>query len=109
MNLFGREDFEKLSKIKEENCISIFLPVHSSGIEVIEGLDIIALKQKLLEVRDELEKKGAININSNLKKALDLLEDSNFWRSQEASLALFISSSTFNVFKLPISVSEYSS
>jgi len=109
MNLYGREDFERLSKIKGENCISIFLPVHSSGIEVNEGLDKIAFKNKLQEIRNELEKRGITSIDSILQKPMALLNDSAFWRNQETSLALFFSSSTFDIFKLPISVSEYTS
>jgi hypothetical protein len=109
MALLTKKEFEKLANVKSKYCISIFIPTHRAGKEVIESHDRLRLKKKTQELENNLEEKG-LNVKereqylSGLKK---LLDDSDFWRHQSDGLAVFITKDDFKYYRLPLYFDEY--
>ena len=99
----SKEDFKKIADHEANNCISIYIPVHRSGVEVNEMQDAIALKNKLLQTRRLLADKGEdkATIENLLKEAFKLIEQRDFWNEQQNGLALFISTGYFEYLKMP--------
>jgi hypothetical protein len=106
MDLFTLEDFEKLSGIKGDNCISIYTPTHQSGMEVNEGTDKLTFKNEVVKLKEQLiaeEKNPDI-----LKPLYDLLEDDIFWKDQFNGLAIFLHESSLWKFRTPVPFSLFS-
>ncbi len=89
-----------------EILISITLPTHKTGEEGKQ--DPIRFKNLLNEVEQELEKKGEkkSDIEELLKPARELLDKPLFWSHVDHGLAVYITESSFDVYKLPYSVEE---
>jgi hypothetical protein len=109
MEQFTKEDFERLAEIESENCVSIFIPTHQSGIKVNEGVDQITFKNHIQKIQIELEKKGHRNLSSFVDRAYRLLDDNSFWKEQSKGLAVFFNDDMFEVFCLPVPFREFSS
>jgi len=51
MALITKKDIERLDGIHSETCISIFIPTHRAGEEVLSGKDTLKLKNQLNAVK----------------------------------------------------------
>lgn len=104
MAIITREDIHKLAQVHDANCVSIFIPTHRSGQEVLQEKDVIVLKNQLKEVSNKLEGQGLNpnEVKAFLKPVRDLLDDRSFWRYQSDGLALFLTDDTFEKFTLPV-------
>lgn len=104
MTLLTKKAFSELSKVHAPTCISIFIPTHRAGQEVLEKKDALALKNQLKEVTHKLKDQGYSEreVDALLEPATELLEDTEFWRHQSDGLALFISDGFFKKFTLPL-------
>lgn len=82
--------FDQLSERSGNDLISIFIPTHQRGRDVVQ--DPIRLKNQLSEVGDFLEEVGwkPRQRSDRLARAVALLEDNEFWEHQLAGLALYI-------------------
>lgn len=109
MALLKKEEFKSLANVHHAHCVSMYLPTHRSGHEVIEDVDRITLKNLLKDVKKQLQSYGLQEreMNAYLKPVHDLLEDDNFWRHQSDGLALFLYGDEFKYFTLPISFDPY--
>ncbi len=109
MDLMIREEFDKLLTKQEENLISVYIPTHRYGKDVLEGKDGVQLKSLLNELEKDLEGKNipAKEIKSILKPAYELLEDLGFWRFQSDALVLFIGKNFFKRFTLPLKTDPF--
>ena len=89
--------FKELAQVNEPHCISIFIPTHRAGEEVNEMLDQKKLKNRLKEVRHELESWQLHNneIDRLLKPVDDLISDKGFWKYQSDVLAIFLNHNRF--------------
>ncbi len=98
------EDIEKIGSIRDQLCISIFIPTHRFGYQVNDKEDQLVFKNELQAVRHELSAKGyqERDIMHLLDPAYRLLNDSTTWRHMEEGLALFLSSSFFSWDTYPI-------
>lgn len=108
MGILSKEDLAELTGYEAENCVSIFIPAHSSGVEVNNLHDAIVLKNNLQAARKMLLEKGLQQRTADaiLKPAFDLVDDREFWNSQSEGLAVFISEEYFKVLKLPFKLRE---
>jgi hypothetical protein len=108
MGVLSKEDLAELTGYEAENCISIFIPAHSSGVEVNKLHDAIVFKNNLQKARKELLDKGLQQrtVDTILKPAFDLVDDREFWNSQSEGLAVFIAEGFIKVIKLPFSLKE---
>ncbi len=86
----GTEIFDRLVHESGSDLISILIPTHQRGRDVVQ--DPIRLKNQLSSVDDELEDLGwkPRERASRLAAARDLLEDNDFWEHQSAGLAIYV-------------------
>ncbi len=104
MALITKKEIEALEGIHSESCISIFIPTHRAGEEVLKGKDTLKLKNQLKEVSNKLENEemGPREIDTLIAPIQELLDDSGFWRHQSDGLAIFRSDSFFKKYTLPV-------
>ncbi|MFD2246765.1 hypothetical protein [Pontibacter ruber] len=108
MALISKKDIEKLLNVQNGLCISIYIPTHRNGTEVLNGQDSKLFKNKIREARTLLERHDVpdAEIEEYLKPAEELLDDNNFWRHQSEGLAVFITKGFSQHFTLPIAMPE---
>jgi hypothetical protein len=104
MALITRKEFEELANVQRPFSISIFIPTHRAGMETIEQQDRLVFKNQLREVEGKLEARGLKerDISILLKPAVDLLNDTGFWRRQSDGLAVFLAKDYFQYHTLPV-------
>lgn len=104
MAILTKQDIEQLSGIHSAFCISVFIPTHRAGKEVIEKLDTIALKNQLKIVKTKLsrEELSSKEIDDLVSPIQELIDDTGFWRRQSDGLALFLSKDFFKKYTLPV-------
>lgn len=90
--------------------VSITIPTHSSGQEVLDKHDAINFKTELQKVKNAL--KDTLNkdkaLADNIKEAEKLIDDKHFWHHQQSGLAVFISANQMKVFHSPIELETFS-
>lgn len=101
---FTWENFFRLAGIREDHCVSIFIPTRREGSEeeVKEGKNRL---RKELNYAHELLAKTDLSseeINRMLAPANGMLENSELWRNQSDGLAIFIRKSGTRHFALPL-------
>ncbi|MDB5022060.1 MAG: hypothetical protein JWQ28_3187 [Pedobacter sp.] len=108
MGVLSKEDLAELTGYEAENCVSIFIPAHSSGVEVNNLHDAIVFKNNLQAARRVLLDKGLQQrtVDSVLKPGFDLVDDREFWNSQSEGLAVYISEGFIKIIKLPFKLKE---
>lgn len=106
MGILSKEDLAELNGYEAENCVSIFIPAHTSGVEVNNMHDAIVFKNKLQSARKTLLEKGLQQrtVDELLRPGFDLVGDREFWNSQSQGLAVFISEGFLKILKLPFKV-----
>lgn len=104
MTTLTRKEFEVLAKVEDSRCVSIFLPTHRNGREVLNHQDQLVFKNLLKQIGADLEKRGysALETAAFLSPAQQLLGDSGFWRNQSEGLAVFIATDFLRFYALPI-------
>ena len=109
MALLKKEKFKKLADVHHAHCVSIFLPTHRSGHEVIEDVDRVMLKNQMREAKEQLQQYGLQEreIKDYMNPVQELLDDKNFWRHQSDGLAIFLYDDKCEYLTLPIAFNEY--
>lgn len=104
MKLITKKEIEELEGIQSETCISIFIPTHRVGKEVLERKDVLKLKNQLKDVVNKLKKEemGPREIETLIAPIQELFENSEFWRHQSDGLAIFRSDNYFKKCMLPV-------
>jgi hypothetical protein len=96
--------FEDLKRIMEKKgvCVSIYMPMHSTGAEVRE--DPAKLRKLLKQAENALAQSGIRDLDRAefLATAQKLENDPLFWRSGNVGLALFISDGFFERYRFPL-------
>ncbi|MDX5347393.1 MAG: hypothetical protein LPK19_09105, partial [Hymenobacteraceae bacterium] len=110
MALIKKKDIETLVNVENQNdlCISIYIPTHRGGAEVLNNQDAILFKNKIKEAEALLQRHDLTEAEAEamMKPAHDLQADSGFWRHQGEGLAVFITKSFTRHYTLPIAVKE---
>lgn len=104
-----KEDIEKLKAVRQEYCISIFIPTHRAGEKVMQQQNALSLKNELKFVKNKLRQKDmhADAITDLLEPIHKLIDDSSFWRNQSDGLAIFIANGFFEKYTLPVHFEEF--
>ncbi len=104
MPLITKKEIAELHDLKQENCISIFIPTHRAGKKVLNEEDTLALKNQLKDVKSKLEKKGlkADAIEKLTQPVQKLIDNSSFWREQSDGLAIFVAEGFFRYYTVPV-------
>ena len=106
--LIKKKDIHQLSQIRENYCISIFIPTHRSGFDNAK-IDQLNFKNALGEARIELEKRKIVpnELHKAFQPAYELLEEESFWNNMSDGLAVFIAPSHFEYYELPIAFNSF--
>jgi hypothetical protein len=105
---FPRDLFAELAAYRNQHCISVFFPTHSSGSEVNENLDNRAFKNILQSLEHQLKDLSVSQdaIDTMLAPGYELLLSQNIWRELSQGLVMFISSGYFKYLRVPFPVPE---
>lgn len=108
MDILSKEEFRELANYQADSCVSIYIPTHSSGMEVNEKYDTLVFKNNLQRARVELAAKGfdPRRVDAILAPAMELIKDEEFWNRQSEGLAVFIAENFFKLYQLPLKVKE---
>lgn len=107
--MITKKKVEELSKIHDAFCVSIFIPTHRAGKDVIDGKDAINLKNQVKEIKVKLGEHGMSvpDIETYVKPINDLINDHEFWRHQSDGLAIFLSDNFFEKYTVPVYFEEF--
>ncbi|MBX9853352.1 MAG: hypothetical protein K2X86_16525 [Cytophagaceae bacterium] len=108
MELFTRDDFEKLGKIEEKVCASIYIPTHEAGMEVNQNIDRIAFKNEVQKIKEKLDGIGYRTPGKFLAPCINLINDIMFWKEQSKGLAVFVTENNFWKYRVPVSLETHS-
>lgn len=102
--MITRKDVLALVGQQHEVAVSIYIPTHRAGKEVMNEKDRIHLKNQVKAIRQELE---AANWKPNdlqnfLKPVDELVQNDEFWRYQSDGLAIFLADGVFEKFTIPM-------
>jgi hypothetical protein len=106
MNLLTRDDLKVLLKRPKGLCVSIYIPTYRTGKATQQNL--IRFKNLLKESEHYLQAAGlhASEVQELFEPGQKLLQDEFFWSSQSDGLAVFISSDTFQHYRIPFGFEE---
>lgn len=109
MSLLTKKEFAELAGFHGARCISIFLPTHRSGQAVNEHQDQILFKNQLSGIEKEMKERGFGEEETKvfLQPAKKLLNDSEFWRYQTESLAVFLGRNFIRTYNLPLHLEPF--
>ena len=101
----SESDLKKLIETREPHCISLYIPTHVTGEEVLQQKDAKTLGTEIRKIRKALESISWTPeaIENLLAPILELASDGEYWRHQSEGLALFRSANWFRAFRVPVS------
>lgn len=106
MDILNKDDLEQLIKVKDEYCISFYMPTHRTGRE--QQQDPIRYKNLIAEAERKLIAYGVgrSEVQKLLRPLEDLLSNKNFWQHQSDGLSIFLSPGFFQTYRLPFKFDE---
>lgn len=109
MEPFNKADFRKLAEESGQTCISVYIPTHRGGQEVLQDKDKLKFKTQIQAIENQLKEKGksADAIKKLLAPAYKLIDDDEFWRHQSDGLAVFIAEDFFQYYTLNIAFGTF--
>ncbi len=109
MTTLNKKIFEELAGLETGPCVSVFMPTHSGGKEVLNHEDQITFKNMVRQIREEMEKRRyeAPAIAKFLEPLHGLLEDPDLWRHQDKGLAVFAADNYLRYFTLPLTFEPF--
>lgn len=109
MIALNMKQFEALAGYKSGLCVSIFLPTHTAGKEVLNDEDQLAFKNQLRAIRLAMEERGinAAQIAAFMEPLHNLRKDPDLWRHLSKGLAVFAAASGLQYFTLPLSFKPF--
>lgn len=109
MTLIAKKEIAELNDVKQDHCISIFIPTHRAGKKVLNEEDALALKNQLKEAKHKLEQRELKPdaIDKFVQPVQKLIDYSSFWRDQSDGLAIFVADGFFRYYTLPIHFKRY--
>lgn len=109
MDKLSIDKFKDMARVTRPSCISIFIPTHRAGKEVIEMIDQKNLKNQVKKVRSflSLSRADKDTVDELLKPIEDLIEDNGFWKHQSDGLAIFRNHDQFIYFTIPVYFDTY--
>ncbi|HYD97907.1 MAG TPA: hypothetical protein VEH84_00865, partial [Alphaproteobacteria bacterium] len=104
--MLKNSDLGALLNAQAQPAVSVYLPLHPTNREIRQ--DSVRLRNLLQRAHGELLDQGldAPMADALLKPAIDLIDDTGFWRDQDQGLALFIAPGEFHAHRLPVEPPE---
>ena len=109
MKTLSRQDITRLIARQDTHCVSLYLPTHRKGQEVLAHQDQLRFKEMLNKAEMELtpflpELKERVAL---LRPALDLQQDTTLWHTMLDTLVVFLSDRHFSYYQLPYSLPQH--
>jgi len=106
MDLFNREELQRLAQLDADLCISIYMPTHRFRSDWSQNTT--RFKNLLRDVRDQLREQDyrESEIDDILGEARQLLDRPGFWRGLSEGLAVFLTAETSEFYRLPLPFDE---
>lgn len=106
MDLFDRNELERLAELENDLCISIYMPTHRFRSDWSQNTT--RFKNLLRDVRNQLRDQDyrETSIDEILEDARQLLDRPGFWRGLSEGLAAFVTADTSEFYRLPLSFDE---
>lgn len=107
MEPLSKSDLQRLIQIRDQCCISIYMPTHRSFAQMEQ--DQIRFKNLLRraeKIAEGLNTAGG-TLGDSLAGARQLLQDESFWRRTSDGLALFLSPGHLMPYRLPLEFEEF--
>jgi hypothetical protein len=106
MEILSKTDLQRLIQIRDQTCVSIFMPTHRTAAD--RKQDQIRYKNLLRRAEKSLKDMpgNGSSLRDNLVRAERLLQDESFWRQTADGLVLYISDEQFFNYRLPVSFDE---
>jgi len=106
MDILKQDDLEQLIEVKDEYCISFYMPTHRTGRE--QQQDPVRLKNLIAEAEKKLIEHGVRNpkVQKLMRPAEAFLTDNDFWQHQGDGLAIFLTPGFLRAYRLPYTFSE---
>jgi hypothetical protein len=106
MDRFDTQSLRQLIEIKDDNCISMYMPTQRKTTDFKK--DPIRLKNVIAEAERRVASAGKDkSFGSQLEKLRLLVDDPGFWKYQEDGLALFLSAEAAFIYRLPVHFDEW--
>lgn len=101
MNLLTREDLKRLSAVRNDPSISLYMPTATSGKETRQNPTRFKnlLRQAERELGDRGHRSG--DIEELLAPAHEILDNMDLWQHQSRGFAAFLHSGGFEYYQLP--------
>lgn len=108
MEVISKEEFKELANYQADGCVSIYIPTHSSGMEVNEKYDTLVFKNNVQKAKTQLLAKGLDlrKVDNILAPAYELIRNEEFWNKQSKGLSVFLADGFFKMYNLPLTVKE---
>ncbi|MCF8239480.1 MAG: hypothetical protein K9I85_15060 [Saprospiraceae bacterium] len=109
MKRLTKEQFTALANRDGGRCVSLFMPAHRSGQEVLNQEDRLNLKNLMKQISADLDNRGfdRHSIDLFMQPLVDLSKDAKFWHEQSEGLAIFMSREFFLTLHLPFAVDPF--
>lgn len=109
MERLTKEQFIALAKRDGSRCVSLYMPSHPAGQEVLNKEDRLNLKNLTKQIRIDLEERGFDKRNTDtfMQPLEELTTDAKFWHQQSEGLAIFLSTDFFLTLHLPFRVDPF--
>ncbi len=103
---FTKEDLVKLVRKQNDPCVTIYLPTEPTGREIFKAAT--TLKQLVATARKKLAESWMSDEDAVtfLQPVLEVKENDDFWQETERGLALFLSSGSFQSWRIAKPVPE---
>ncbi|MCB0666926.1 MAG: hypothetical protein KDC80_13920 [Saprospiraceae bacterium] len=108
--MLSKEKILELAEVHDTICVSLYMSVHKKGTPVLNRENQLEFKSLLNSVKEVLisRLKSKKEIEAFVSPLTNLLKDDDFWRNQQAGLAVFLNRNRLQYFLLPDQVrNEY--
>ncbi len=109
MKRLTKEQFAALANRDGGRCVSLYMPAHRGGQEVLNQEDRLNLKNLMKQITSDLDERGfdRRSIETFMQPLVDLSKDTEFWHEQSEGLAIFMSREFFLTLHLPFAVDPF--
>ena len=106
MMLIAKDDLQKLMQVRDQDCISIFMPTHPETSQAEQ--DQIRYKNLIRQAEKDIKETGMApkSMNPVIEQGRRLLQEASFWRYAADGLAVFMSEELFLPYRLPLKFEE---
>lgn len=106
MDILKQDELKQLIEVKNEYCISLYMPTHRTGRD--QQQDPVRFKNLITEAEKKLLEYGVdrLKVQDLMRQPGKLLADNDFWQHQSDGLAIFLAPGYFRMYRIPFKFHE---